>query len=550
MTEREIYQPSPAWQHHYQSALPPTPPSAQHPGGHHMGPSNSPMGPYGGPHMSQQMGYSYPPMYGYQGQPGSMPHGGHPYGMSMQSGPPLVHHQGPMLAPMGPLPPAPSSSNQQATLIYVPDRHYVQLYPMNQNSGQQSGGHGGQGVPRQPEQLPYSGGSLMMGPPQAPQQMPAPYGDEGHGYMRGPQGPYPPASNIHHLVPSQQHHHNLPPQVAPYIPANRSGSDGELAVNTNTNQGTAGGDLHSASTGTATIGSPCREAAGPFRGSPTRTASNKNKGAKRPANSWILYRQEKHPIVLAQNEGISNNEISKVVAEWWKKEPDEVKNVYKSRAEEERRRHRLLHPDYKYAPRKNKPRRKKRKSDAGHDRDGSGDSEEEQPAIARATSADHWYAPGKGSEDFKDGRRYSQASAASSSRHWIDSDSQISQSTVPSRRASFADFCNMLGNDPTHTPHGSSMPNLTNHSYDSGLNHVQPEQGFLENQDFTFLSLGFDRFGDDTLDAAGSDAECLTVDDILLVEGPSKDKLQSSDQQRVTRIKQPELSNSNERLAD
>ncbi|KAI8591789.1 high mobility group box domain-containing protein, partial [Geranomyces variabilis] len=72
----------------------------------------------------------------------------------------------------------------------------------------------------------------------------------------------------------------------------------------------------------------------------------------RPANSWILYRQEKHPIVLAQNEGITNNEISKVVAEWWRNEPDDVKNVYKCRAEEERRRHRILHPDYKYAPRK------------------------------------------------------------------------------------------------------------------------------------------------------------------------------------------------------
>ncbi|KAI8821654.1 high mobility group box domain-containing protein, partial [Fimicolochytrium jonesii] len=72
----------------------------------------------------------------------------------------------------------------------------------------------------------------------------------------------------------------------------------------------------------------------------------------RPANSWILYRQEKHPIVLKQHAGITNNNISKIVAEWWKNEPEEIKRIYKSRAEEERRRHRLLHPDYKYAPRK------------------------------------------------------------------------------------------------------------------------------------------------------------------------------------------------------
>ncbi|KAI9003643.1 high mobility group box domain-containing protein, partial [Gaertneriomyces semiglobifer] len=72
----------------------------------------------------------------------------------------------------------------------------------------------------------------------------------------------------------------------------------------------------------------------------------------RPANSWILYRQEKHPIVLSQHAGITNNEISKIVAEMWKNEPEEVKAVYKNRAEEERKRHRLMFPDYKYAPRK------------------------------------------------------------------------------------------------------------------------------------------------------------------------------------------------------
>ncbi|KAJ3185779.1 hypothetical protein HDU85_001141 [Gaertneriomyces sp. JEL0708] len=93
-------------------------------------------------------------------------------------------------------------------------------------------------------------------------------------------------------------------------------------------------------------------------GTPTSAASAAP--AKRPANSWILYRQEKHPIVLSQHAGITNNEISKIVAEMWKNEPEEVKAVYKNRAEEERKRHRLMFPDYKYAPRKGKVKRKKK----------------------------------------------------------------------------------------------------------------------------------------------------------------------------------------------
>ncbi|KAJ3002382.1 hypothetical protein HKX48_002354, partial [Thoreauomyces humboldtii] len=87
--------------------------------------------------------------------------------------------------------------------------------------------------------------------------------------------------------------------------------------------------------------------------------------AKRPANSWILYRQEKHPIVLAKHAGITNNEISKVVATMWRTEAEEVKDVYKKRAEEERRRHKIAYPDYKYAPNKTaRVRKRKAKGEA------------------------------------------------------------------------------------------------------------------------------------------------------------------------------------------
>src|SRR5437762_8345286 len=45
----------------------------------------------------------------------------------------------------------------------------------------------------------------------------------------------------------------------------------------------------------------------------------------RPPNSFILYRKDKQPEILAKYENISNNEVSKIVGQMWRNEPSEVK---------------------------------------------------------------------------------------------------------------------------------------------------------------------------------------------------------------------------------
>jgi len=75
----------------------------------------------------------------------------------------------------------------------------------------------------------------------------------------------------------------------------------------------------------------------------------------RPANSFILYRREKHVEIMAQYKGVktlNNNVISKIVASMWRSETPEVKAHFSALAEAEKRAHLLKYPDYKYRPRK------------------------------------------------------------------------------------------------------------------------------------------------------------------------------------------------------
>ncbi|ORX48434.1 hypothetical protein BCR36DRAFT_80997 [Piromyces finnis] len=96
----------------------------------------------------------------------------------------------------------------------------------------------------------------------------------------------------------------------------------------------------------------------------TTTSSRRRSDILRPPNPFILYRQEHHSKVLAEHEGISNTEISKIIGKMWKNESEEVKNKYKEKAQEMKRRHKLMYPDYRFAPRKQEEirRRKKRKN--------------------------------------------------------------------------------------------------------------------------------------------------------------------------------------------
>ncbi|KAK1963872.1 HMG box protein [Colletotrichum sublineola] len=72
----------------------------------------------------------------------------------------------------------------------------------------------------------------------------------------------------------------------------------------------------------------------------------------RPRNAFILYRQHHQAHVIAQHPGLSNPEISKIIGEQWRIQPDDVKESWKKLAEEEKIRHQRQYPDYRYQPRR------------------------------------------------------------------------------------------------------------------------------------------------------------------------------------------------------
>ncbi|KAK7948511.1 uncharacterized protein PG986_009397, partial [Apiospora aurea] len=72
----------------------------------------------------------------------------------------------------------------------------------------------------------------------------------------------------------------------------------------------------------------------------------------RPRNAFILYRQHYQAIVAIKNPGLANPDISKLIGEQWREQPEEVKNSWKRLAEEEKVRHQRQYPDYRYQPRR------------------------------------------------------------------------------------------------------------------------------------------------------------------------------------------------------
>ncbi|KAK4122852.1 hypothetical protein N657DRAFT_539986, partial [Parathielavia appendiculata] len=72
----------------------------------------------------------------------------------------------------------------------------------------------------------------------------------------------------------------------------------------------------------------------------------------RPRNAFILYRQHHQAHVVQQNPGLANPEISKIIGEQWRLEPEERKSQWKLLAEEEKQRHQRTYPDYRYQPRR------------------------------------------------------------------------------------------------------------------------------------------------------------------------------------------------------
>lgn len=56
--------------------------------------------------------------------------------------------------------------------------------------------------------------------------------------------------------------------------------------------------------------------------------------------------------MVAKHPGLANPEISKIIGDHWRKEPEQVKNSWKNLAEEEKVRHQRQYPQYKYQPRR------------------------------------------------------------------------------------------------------------------------------------------------------------------------------------------------------
>ncbi|KAJ5118605.1 hypothetical protein N7526_010242 [Penicillium atrosanguineum] len=79
----------------------------------------------------------------------------------------------------------------------------------------------------------------------------------------------------------------------------------------------------------------------------------------RPPNSFILYRQSLHQSTTAENPGLRNTEISRVIAGKWKNESPQVRAHFKDMADEMKRQHEIDHPNYQYCPRRPSERRRR-----------------------------------------------------------------------------------------------------------------------------------------------------------------------------------------------
>ncbi|KAF2689063.1 hypothetical protein K458DRAFT_123371 [Lentithecium fluviatile CBS 122367] len=72
----------------------------------------------------------------------------------------------------------------------------------------------------------------------------------------------------------------------------------------------------------------------------------------RPRNAFILYRQHHQHAIVARNPGLSNPEISKIIGENWKAEPEDTKKIWQDLAQVEKLKHQEQYPDYRYQPRR------------------------------------------------------------------------------------------------------------------------------------------------------------------------------------------------------
>ncbi|KAK1826326.1 repressor of filamentous growth 1 [Podospora conica] len=155
-------------------------------------------------------------------------------------------------------------------------------------------------------------------------------------------------SPYHHHHPQQQQHQQQ--QHQEYHPHRISVSDARIENLTLTTPNTA--------TGTSAAGGPA--GGGHHRPQPIDTTTTQELTClctpepkiPRPRNAFILYRQHQQGAVVANNPGLPNPEISKIIGNLWRDEDEKVKAQWNRLAEEEKQRHRRQYPDYRYQPRR------------------------------------------------------------------------------------------------------------------------------------------------------------------------------------------------------
>ena len=89
-----------------------------------------------------------------------------------------------------------------------------------------------------------------------------------------------------------------------------------------------------------------------------------NEHVKRPLNPFMLYAKVERPQISKENQNMSNSEVSKVLGMNWKILPAYKKDKYRCLAAEEKKQHKLQHPDYVYSP---KPRIRRGRSRSAND---------------------------------------------------------------------------------------------------------------------------------------------------------------------------------------
>lgn len=88
------------------------------------------------------------------------------------------------------------------------------------------------------------------------------------------------------------------------------------------------------------------------RNNPLSYTQRKTCVTNKLSTAFILYRQHHQAQVVSRNPNLSNPDISKIIGEQWKDEPQEIKDNWKSLADEEKQRHQRQYPDYRYQPRR------------------------------------------------------------------------------------------------------------------------------------------------------------------------------------------------------